>query len=177
MNKVKTYPKLLSAIVFLVHVGFEHAVVQSSDGSKLICCFIEPKHEDTGSPRRLDSKKVVKLRNNQETPLLPRIPSRPLRPTAILKPCHYIRSPDPAHPDMRTYIERDKAMSANLLPENSYFKDHDSQVLDVLYGIVLMKNERRLLQADGGHPNHLVIKRMKMNDTEISDHIWDLLKE
>ena len=32
-------------------------------------------------------------------------------------------------------------------------------------------------QEDGGHPNKLVLKRMKMNDSEISDHIWDVLKE
>jgi hypothetical protein len=32
-------------------------------------------------------------------------------------------------------------------------------------------------QTDGGHPNALVLRRMKMNDSEIEDHIWDMLKE
>ena len=66
--------------------------------------------------------------NSHPVRLSSRAPLRPLRPTAILKPKHYIRSADPAHPEMRTYIDEDNAMSANLLPENSYWKDHDSQV-------------------------------------------------
>jgi hypothetical protein len=102
---------------------------------------------------------------------------RSLRPTAVIKPCHYIKPMDPNHPNMRTYIDADRAHTANLLPENSFWKDCDSQVTWALSISFLLRFQLfRNFQAEEEHPNALVLRRMQMNDSEISDHIWDALK-
>ena len=55
-------------------------------------------------------------------------PRRILRATKMVRAPYWIRSADPNHPKMRTYVDRRKAHTANLVPENSFWKDHDSQV-------------------------------------------------
>ena len=51
------------------------------------------------------------------------------RPTEALRPSPYVLSDDPNHPNMRTYYSHGQEHTANLMPENTFFKDHDSEVL------------------------------------------------
>ena len=47
---------------------------------------------------------------------------------AVQLPQHWVRSEDPAHPKMRIPIDLEDAHSMNVMPENSFWKDHDSDV-------------------------------------------------
>jgi len=47
---------------------------------------------------------------------------------ALDLPGHWVRSEDPAHPRMRCPVDLKDAHSMNAMPENSFFKDHDSDV-------------------------------------------------
>lgn len=47
---------------------------------------------------------------------------------ALDLPGHWVRSEDPEHPRMRCPVELKDAHSMNTMPENSFFKDHDSDV-------------------------------------------------
>jgi hypothetical protein len=150
-----------------------------SAGAEL-CCFVGTKtiggtRNRTIGGRHGKSTKVLHGESNHELSTHSK-PPRVLRPTEIRKPCHYIKPMDPAHPNMRTYIDGDRAISANLLPENSFWKDHDSEVTWII-SQRLPSDLIRCSQADGGHPNGLVLKRKQMNDSEISDHVWEMLKE
>lgn len=50
------------------------------------------------------------------------------RADGIIMPAHAVRSADPDHPDMKTYIDRESAHTMCLMPENTFWKDHDSEV-------------------------------------------------
>ena len=83
----------------------------------------------------------------------------PYRATGVIRPPHFVRGNDPEHPKMRIPVRsRDVAHTVNILPENSEWKDHDSD-------------------ADEGHPNWPVIRLQEMNSSEISEDIWDKCKD
>lgn len=58
---------------------------------------------------------------------------------------------------MRIYIDEETAHTANLLPENSFWKDHDSEY-------------------DSGHPNQKNVELLARNETENEQYFWDQLK-
>ncbi len=96
------------------------------------CCFVGTKSLGGPQNRTIGARKSTKVIRDEgshelSTSTRSKLP-RLFRPTEIRKPCHYIKPMDPAHPNMRTYIEADRALSANLMPENSFWKDHDSEV-------------------------------------------------
>eukprot|EP00281_Chroomonas_sp_CCMP1168_P025220 CAMPEP_0206238182 /NCGR_PEP_ID=MMETSP0047_2-20121206/14679_1 /ASSEMBLY_ACC=CAM_ASM_000192 /TAXON_ID=195065 /ORGANISM="Chroomonas mesostigmatica_cf, Strain CCMP1168" /LENGTH=357 /DNA_ID=CAMNT_0053662701 /DNA_START=43 /DNA_END=1113 /DNA_ORIENTATION=- len=63
----------------------------------------------------------------EDPPLLPgQKLKKKYRATERIKPPHWIRSEDPDHPNMRIYIDERNANTANMEPENTYWKDHDS---------------------------------------------------
>jgi len=47
---------------------------------------------------------------------------------ALDLPGHWVRSDDPAHPRMRRPVDVKDAHTLSVMPENSFFKDHDSDV-------------------------------------------------
>ena len=47
---------------------------------------------------------------------------------ALDLPGHWVRSEEPAHPRMCCPVDLKDAHSMNAMPENSFFKDHDSDV-------------------------------------------------
>ena len=50
------------------------------------------------------------------------------RANALVRPQHWVGSEDPAHPQMRTPVDLEDAHTMNVMPENSFWKDHDSDV-------------------------------------------------
>lgn len=47
---------------------------------------------------------------------------------ALQDPQHWVRGEDPAHPNMRLPVDIEDAHTVNIMPENSFWKDHDSDV-------------------------------------------------
>ena len=47
---------------------------------------------------------------------------------ALVLPQHWIRGDDPGHPGMKMNVDLERAHTANIMPENSLWKDHDSDV-------------------------------------------------
>jgi len=78
--------------------------------------------------------------------------------TRRIRPPHYVLADDPDHPEMRIPMDPRYAHTANLLPENSRWKDHDSD-------------------ADEGHPNADVLTALDQNSTEASEAFWNLLED
>jgi len=78
--------------------------------------------------------------------------------TRRIRPPYWVRSDDPNHPNMRIYVDPRDAHTVNLLPENSHWKDHDSEV-------------------DDGHPNERVLTTLDQNSSEASEAFWDVLEE
>lgn len=99
---------------------------------------------------------------SREEEMWSRVEQKPVKPgstkgryqaTARTRPMTWVRSGDPDHPNMRIPMEHGQERTANLLPENSYWKDHDSEL-------------------DGGHPNERVLNFLAMNSSEASDDFW-----
>jgi len=59
---------------------------------------------------------------------------------------------------MKTYIRKEKAHTLSLMPENTYWKDHDSE-------------------NDGVHPNWAVIRQEAMNSSECDRDDWNIIGE
>eukprot|EP00283_Hemiselmis_rufescens_P008696 CAMPEP_0173424158 /NCGR_PEP_ID=MMETSP1357-20121228/4144_1 /TAXON_ID=77926 /ORGANISM="Hemiselmis rufescens, Strain PCC563" /LENGTH=335 /DNA_ID=CAMNT_0014387333 /DNA_START=146 /DNA_END=1149 /DNA_ORIENTATION=+ len=78
--------------------------------------------------------------------------------TFRIRPPTYVRSEDPNHPDMRIPVDPRYAHTVNLLPENSLWKDHDSE-------------------QDEGHPNADVLTALDQNTTEESEAFWKVLED
>ena len=57
---------------------------------------------------------------------------------ALDLPGHWVRGEDPAHPRMRGPVDLKDAHSMNAMPENSFFKDHDSDVSSPPHPCVLL---------------------------------------
>lgn len=78
--------------------------------------------------------------------------------TRRIYPLPYVKSEDPNHPEMRTHVQPGEEHQMNLEPENTFWKDHDSE-------------------DDGGHPNADVLTVLEQNSTEMSNDFWDKIKE
>jgi len=78
--------------------------------------------------------------------------------TRRIYPISYVKSGDPDHPNMRTNVRPGEEHQVNLQPENTFWKDHDSE-------------------QDGGHPNANVLTVLEQNSTEMSEAFWEHVKE
>ena len=47
---------------------------------------------------------------------------------ALQLPQHWVKSEDPAHPRLRCPVDAADSYAVNVMPENAFFKDHDSEV-------------------------------------------------
>jgi hypothetical protein len=104
----------LMALVLMLHVGLLLPAASSSASSA------------PSSPGRPDP---LRLKNDALSESAPRARARgKLTADAAERPQHWVRSEDPAHPNMRTSVDLEDAHAVNVMPENSFWKDHDSDV-------------------------------------------------
>eukprot|EP00960_Hanusia_phi_P035384 751672-Hanusia_phi.AAC.1 len=88
------------------------------------------------------------------------------RATEALRPPPFATSDDPNHPNMRTYFQDGWQHTGNLMPENAFYKDHDSEVLNFL-----------LARQDEPDPWIEFDRVANMDSKEFEQEIWDNLEK